>query len=79
MAEKVPESALRLQYTVQRITPEEFRWQESHYDHDSRRGRELVFLIANDEWIRATSEIIDVSRSDAVDTTIKVDQDQIAA
>jgi hypothetical protein len=74
-AEEILESALRLRYTTQQITPEEFRWQESHYDHDSRCGRELLFLIANNEWIRATSEIIDVSRSDAVDTTIKVDID----
>src|SRR5690348_12432539 len=74
-AAEILESALRLRYTTQQITPEEFRWQESHYDRDSRCGRELLFLIANNEWIRATSEIIDVSRSDAVDTIIKVDID----
>src|SRR5262245_33693034 len=38
--------------TVLRVTPEEFRWQESHYDINSRSGRELLFLIANHEWVR---------------------------
>jgi hypothetical protein len=69
------EHARRLQATVEQVTPEEFRWQESHYDHDSRHGRELLFLIANNEWVRATSEIVDVTRSDAVDTIIKIDID----
>jgi hypothetical protein len=74
-AEEVASRARDLQDIVTRITPEEFSWQESHYDHDSRRGRELLFLIANHEWVRATSEIIDISRSDAIDTTIKIDID----
>jgi hypothetical protein len=67
--------AEQLLASVARVTPEEFRWQESHYEHDSRHGRELLFLIANHEWVRATSEIVDVTRSDAVDTTIKIDID----
>ena len=57
------------------MSPDEFYWQESHYDHDSRRGRELLFLMANYEWVRATSEIIDVMRSDTIETTIKIDVD----
>jgi hypothetical protein len=69
------EKAILLQKTVKLITPEEFRWQESHYDHDSRHGRELLFLIANHEWVCATSEIVDVTRSEAVDTTIQIDID----
>ena len=60
---------------MERIAPEEFHWQESHYDHDSRCGRELLFLIANHEWVRATSEIIEIERSDAIDTTLKIDID----
>jgi hypothetical protein len=55
------------------VNAQEFYWQEAHYDHDSRQGRELLFLIANQEWCRATSEIVNLSRSDAVETTIKVD------
>ena len=70
-----PVSVQRLRETVGQITLEEFRWQESHYDHDSRQGRELLFLMANSEWIRASSEIIEVNRSDPVETLIKIDVD----
>jgi hypothetical protein len=57
------------------VTPEEFYWQDARYDHDSEQGRELLFLIANHEWVRATSEIVDIARSDAIETTIKTDID----
>jgi hypothetical protein len=60
---------------VELVTAEEFHWQEAHYDHDSEQGRELLFLIANHEWVRATSEIVDVVRSDVIETTIKTDID----
>jgi len=60
---------------VGQITPEEFSWQDANYDHDSALGRELLFLIADDRWVRATSETIDIARSDAVDTTVKIDVD----
>ena len=72
---ELPEIAAELWQIVTRVSAEEFRWQESHYDSDSRRGRELLFLIANNEWVRATSEIIDISRSDSIETTIKIDVD----
>lgn len=72
---EVAGSARQLQANVTAVTSEEFRWQESHYDRDSRYGRELLFLIANHDWVRATSEIINISRSDAIDTTIKIDID----
>jgi hypothetical protein len=67
--------ALELLHTVGRVDQQEFYWQEAHYDHDSRHGRELLFLIANPEWVCATSEIVNISRSDAVDTAIKIDID----
>ena len=67
--------ALRLDYMVGQITPEEFSWQDANYDHDSALGRELLFLIADNRWVRATSETIDIARSDAVDTTVKIDVD----
>jgi hypothetical protein len=67
--------ALRLDYMVGQITPEEFRWQDANYDRDSALGRELLFLIADNDWVRATSEVIDIGRSDAIETTIKVDVD----
>ena len=72
---ELPEIAAVLWQIVTRVSAEEFRWQESHYDSDSRRGRELLFLMANNEWVRATSEIIDISRSDSIETTIKIDVD----
>jgi hypothetical protein len=60
---------------VDQVTSEEFRWQDAHYNRDSRYGRELLFLIANSGWIRGTAEVVDITRSDAVDTTIKIDVD----
>jgi hypothetical protein len=73
--DEIPAAAKRLRAIVGQITPEEFRWQEANYDRDSLAGRELLFLIANNEWARATSEMIDLTRSDAVDTTVKIDID----
>ncbi len=67
--------ALRLDYMIGQITPEEFHWQDANYDRDSALGRELLFLIANREWVRATSEEINIVRSDAIDTMIRVDVD----
>jgi len=67
--------AARLLTIIPRVTLEEFFWQDSHYSTDSRLGRELLYLIANDEWIVTTTEILDVSRSDAVETTIRFDLD----
>ena len=67
--------ALRLDYMVGQVTPGEFRWQDANYDRDSALGRELLFLIADDGWVRATSETIDITRPDTVGTTIKIDVD----
>ncbi len=69
------DTADKLRRMVETVSAEEFSWQEAHYDRDSRQGRELLFLMANHEWIRATSEIVGITRSDTVETTIKVDVD----
>ncbi len=69
------ELAAYLFRAVQSVTPAEFSWQEAHYDHDSRLGRELLFLMANYDWVRATSEIVEFTRSDTIETTIKIDVD----
>jgi hypothetical protein len=66
---------IRLAYMIQQVTAGEFHWQDANFDRDSVLGRELIFLIANNEWIRATSEIIDIDRSDAIETTIEIDID----
>jgi hypothetical protein len=68
-------AAERVRNIVSQVTLEEFRWQDGHYDHDSQNGRELLFLLANDEWVRATSEIVDLTRSYAIDTAVKIDID----
>lgn len=67
--------ALRLDYMIGQVTPAEFHWQDATYDRDSVLGRELLFLIANEDWIRATSEVVDIDRSDAIETTIDIDID----
>jgi hypothetical protein len=67
--------AVRLDYMVSQITPEEFRWQDANYDRDSALGRELLFLIADNGWSRATSEKISVTRSDSLETSIEIDID----
>ena len=69
------ELALRLDYMIGQITPEEFHWQDANYDRDTTLGRELLFLIANNGWVRATSEVVDIMRSDTIDTKIDVDVD----
>ena len=54
----VRDVVLLLDYMVGQITSEELRWKDSNYDRDSALGRELLFLIADSEWSRATSEKI---------------------
>ena len=68
-------TAWALREMVELVTPEEFSWHDAHYDDDSAHGRELLFLIANHEWVRATSEVVEVVRSDVIETTIKADID----
>ena len=70
-----PPVVRNLNYLIGQITPEEFRRQDANHDRDLALGRELLFLIANNEWSRATSEIIDIARSDTVETIIKIDVD----
>jgi hypothetical protein len=72
-ASAMKEAALRLIYMTGQITPEEFRWQDANYDRDSALGRELLYLIAENHWVRATSETVSIARSDMVETTIQVD------
>ncbi|MEJ2578913.1 MAG: hypothetical protein P8Z68_07415 [Kineosporiaceae bacterium] len=67
--------AARVQDAVGQVTTEEFTRQDSRFERDSRLGRELLYLIAHDEWIRGTTELADLSRSQTVDTTIRVNID----
>ncbi len=60
---------------VRQVTLNELHWQEANFEHDAALGRELLFLIANNDWIRASTELLDIERSDSVQTTIKVEVD----
>ena len=68
-------TALDLRHAVEEVTLDEFHRQEGGYEHDCSQGRELLFLIANHEWVRSTSEVVSVARSDTIDTEIKIDID----
>jgi hypothetical protein len=58
-----------------KVTLEEFRLTEMRFETDSRLGRELLFLLSNPEWVRRTTETIDITRVAAASTTIEVDAD----
>jgi hypothetical protein len=74
-SEGITRLAAEVQAMVDQVTNEEFGWQDAHYSGDSRYGRETLFLIADSAWIRATSESVAITRSDAIDTTIKIEID----
>ena len=57
------------------VTLEEFRLTESRFETDSRLGRELLYLVSNTEWVRRTTEMLDISRVAAVETRVVVDVD----
>ena len=63
---RVLDTALDLRRMVNLVTHEEFHRQEDRYDRDCGQGRELLFLMANHEWVCATSEIVRIARSDAM-------------
>jgi hypothetical protein len=58
-----------------KVTLEEFRLTEMRFETDSRLGRELLFLLSNPEWVRRTTETVDITRVAAASTTIEVDAD----
>lgn len=68
-------TAVDLRDAAKAVQVDEFYWHDARYNLDSSQGRELLFLIANHEWVRATSEIIDISRSDVIGTELKIDID----
>jgi hypothetical protein len=68
-------TALALWHELEPVTSDEFHRHEDRYDLDSRQGRELLFLIANYEWVRGTSEIVNIDRADSIETALKIDVD----
>ncbi|HTU72135.1 MAG TPA: hypothetical protein VMG38_01320 [Trebonia sp.] len=75
MTDHIADTFERLFRSISQVTADEFQWHDVHYNRDSRLGRELLYLIANDDWIRSTTEVINLGRSDAVDTTVAVSVD----
>lgn len=73
--DRVGEIANQVFRSIKQVTAEEFYWQDANFNSNVRRGRELLYLIANDEWIPSTTERIDVSRADQVGTDLVLDVD----
>ena len=73
--ERVVRRTQRLLHAVEDVTLEEFRAEDAHFERNSRLGRELLFLLSNNDWSRRTTEVVDISQVHAVDTTIVVDVD----
>jgi hypothetical protein len=67
--------AVQLDAMIHEITAEEFRWEDAHHDRNSAVGRELLFLISNDEWVGSSTEKVSIARSDVIGTTIEIDVD----
>jgi hypothetical protein len=68
-------AAQALREEVVDLTVEDFRIQDFRFERDSRIGRDLLFLLSNNDWARRTSENVDVGRVRAVDTELVVDVD----
>jgi hypothetical protein len=65
----------RLLDAVRDVTLEEFRSEDALFERHSRLGRELLFLVANNNWCRRTTEVVEVRQAQAVDTDVIVDVD----
>ncbi|WP_088316111.1 hypothetical protein [Kineosporia sp. R_H_3] len=57
------------------VTVEEFRLVELRVESDARLGRRLLYLLSNTEWVRRTTEHLDVGRARVVETEVVVDVD----
>jgi hypothetical protein len=68
-------TGLALQEMVEDLSVEDFRIEDHRFERDARLGRELLFLLSNNDWARRTTEVIDVERVRAVDAAIVVDVD----
>lgn len=57
------------------LAVEDFRIEDFRFEADSRHGRDLLYLLSNNDWARRTTEVVDVGRVRAVDSEIVVDVD----
>ncbi len=72
-ATKVTAGLLRA--CVEEVTVEEFRIGDFRVDRDAALGRQLLYLLTNEEWLRRTSEQLEIQRVRVVDTEVLVDVD----
>jgi hypothetical protein len=70
---RLREILIRLRHIARQITAEEFDGQDANYERDSALGRELLYLLADSGWSRATAESIEIARSDSFETRIQID------
>jgi len=57
------------------VTVEEFRLADLRCEQDARQGRRLLYLVSNTEWVRRTTEHVEIGRARVVDTEVVVDVD----
>ena len=65
----------RLRAALAQVTLEEYRSEDVRFERDSRLGRELLYLVANNSWCRRTTEVLRVNLAQSVDTDVIVDVD----
>ncbi|GLY14100.1 hypothetical protein LWF15_34410 [Kineosporia rhizophila] len=65
----------RLRAALGQVTLEEYRSEDARFERDSRLGRELLYLVANNSWCRRTTEVLRLHLAEAVDTDVVVDVD----
>ena len=68
-------TARLLRACVEEVTVEEFRIGDFRVERDAALGRQLLFLLTNEEWLRRTSEHLEIQRVRVVDTEVLVDVD----
>ena len=68
-------TARLLRACVEEVTVEEFRIGDFRVERDAALGRQLLFLLTNEEWLRRTSEHLEIQRVRVVDTEVVVDVD----
>lgn len=71
----VRETGCDVLWAVTHVSMEDLRAQDENFDRDSRFGRELLFLLANTEWMRNTVEDVTLEYSRSLDASLEVHVD----
>jgi hypothetical protein len=64
-----------LRRCVAEVGVAEFAAEDLRFDSDSRLGRQMLYLLAYDSWIRGSLEAVDLFSATSVATTIRLDLD----